>query len=287
MAVVEHVVSPGLGRAGRAAVGGSLSRAGRGAGPWDDRRPMSGWYHDTIVEPGRSGVLWVLVAFVVTFVATRLVTHHIRAAASRGPATRPGRRALIGDIHVGGVHLHHQVPGILMVLASALLEFAYQPASPWLDVLGATFGAGAALTLDEFALWLYLDDVYWTREGRRSIDAVVVGACICGILLVGTTPFGLDEEEVNTVGLGAAAATIGANGALAVVTFLKGKLLTGAVGLLVPVVGLVGAIRLAKPTSPWARWRYRSRPTRLERAERRARRDRRRLERMRDALGGA
>ena len=63
-----------------------------------------------------------------------------------------------------------------------------------MEVLGATFGVGAALTLDEFALWVHLDDVYWSKEGRKSIDAIVVAACIGAVLLIGTAPFGVDEN---------------------------------------------------------------------------------------------
>ena len=73
--------------------------------------------------------------------------------------------------------------GILLVLAAGLLQFRYSPRSPWAEVLAALFGAGAALTLDEFALWFNLDDVYWSKTGRQSIDAILMGArsvpCFC------------------------------------------------------------------------------------------------------------
>jgi hypothetical protein len=52
---------------------------------------------------------------------------------------------------------------------SGFLEFA--PSSPWLEILSAIFGVGAGLTLDEFALWVDLKDVYWAEEGRASLDA--------------------------------------------------------------------------------------------------------------------
>src|SRR5262249_47787779 len=160
----------------------------------------------------------------------------IRAA---GTGQQRGR-SLLGDISVGGVHIHHQIWGILLVLVSALLEFAYQPDTPWLEILGAAFGVGAALVLDEFALSLYLDDVYWSEEGQKSIDAVVVGACLCGVLLVGTTPLGF--HDASDAGLGSAALTVLVNGTFSLVAFLKGKLVMGAVGIFVPLVGLVGAL---------------------------------------------
>ena len=104
------------------------------------------------------------------------------------------------------MHIHHQVWGILLILVAAVLEFAYQPDTPWLEVLGATFGVGAALTLDEFALWVHLDDVYWSEEGRKSIDAIVVAACIGAVLLIGTAPFGVDDT-VSQEGLVSVAIT--------------------------------------------------------------------------------
>jgi hypothetical protein len=242
------------------------------------------WYRETIEETGRSGVLWMLIAFVVTFAATRFVTRRIRARPAPGDSDEPG---LIGDIHIGGVHVHHQVWGILLILTSALLEFAYQPDTPWLEVLGALFGVGAALTLDEFALWLHLDDVYWSEEGRKSIDAVVIAACLGGVLLLGTAPFGVDDN-VSGDGLAAAATTVAFAIALSMVALLKGKTLSGIVGLFLPFISLIAAIRLAKPESPWARWRYRSRPRKMERSERRFGAERQqRLDRLRDLVGGA
>jgi len=109
------------------------------------------------VIPDSAAVFWMLVAFVVTFAVTRVITNLIRRG--RGP---------FRDMSVGGVHIHHQVWGIFLLLGVGTMELAYRPASPWLEVLAVLFGMGAALTLDEFALWLRLDDVYWGPEGRRS-----------------------------------------------------------------------------------------------------------------------
>jgi hypothetical protein len=211
------------------------------------------------------------------------VTRRIRSR----QAPEDDEPGLIGDIHIGGVHVHHQVWGILLILVAAVLEFAYQPDSPWLEVLGATFGVGAALTLDEFALWLHLDDVYWSTEGRKSIDAVVIAACIGGVLLIGTAPFGVDDT-VSQQGLTAAAITVAFNIFWALVCVLKGKIAFGLIGLFFPVVSIVGALRLAKPDSPWARRRYARRPKKMARAQRRYGVERQqRLDRMRDLIGGA
>jgi len=112
----------------------------------------------------------MLGAFVLTFLVTRLITHLIRAG--RGP---------FRDTTVGGVHVHHQVYGIFLLLITGAIALAYRPATPWLEVTAVLFGAGAALTLDEFALWLRLDDVYWGPESRRSIDAVLVAVVISAV----------------------------------------------------------------------------------------------------------
>ncbi len=108
-------------------------------------------------------------AFGLTFACARVVTHAIRA--QRGP---------FRNVEVGSRHIHHMTFGIL-----GLLGVGYA----WLNELGmpqagkqtrssrltaVLYGAGSALTLDEFALWLNLQDDYWTKQGRESIDAVVL-----------------------------------------------------------------------------------------------------------------
>lgn len=243
---------------------------------------MGHWYHQTITEAGRGGVFWMLIMFILTFAVTRTITRRIRARTGEEPSG-----GIVKDIHIGGVHVHHQVLGIVLVLVSALLEFAYQPGTPGMEILGGAFGVGAALTLDEFALWLHLDDVYWSKEGQKSIDAVVLGACLCAVLLIGTTPFGVEDTPADSQTLATLAATVALNGGFAVFAFLKGKLFTGAIGLLVPFVAVVGAVRLAHPRSPWARWFYGRRPHKLDRAQRRFALYEGRWDRVRAALGGA
>jgi hypothetical protein len=85
------------------------------------------------------------------------VTHAIRLG--RGP---------FHDASVGGVHVHHQVYGIFLLLGTGTAEVTYRPAPPWVHVLAVLFGVGAALTLDEFALWLRLDDVGTLRLARPT-----------------------------------------------------------------------------------------------------------------------
>jgi hypothetical protein len=218
--------------------------------------PPLNLYQTAIAQPGRGPLFWMLLALLVTFALTRIVTRRIRA----GSAT-------LKNWQVGGLHVHHQVFGLMLILVSGCLEFAYRPPAPWIDVLGALFGIGMSLTLDEFALLLYLDDVYWSPEGRRSIDAVFLAAVLTALLLVGVTPLdlsGLQHELLASIAL-----VLVVNLVVVTICFLKGKPVLGIVGLLVPVVALIGSIRLAKPTSPWAAWRYPPDSARRRKAARR------------------
>jgi hypothetical protein len=219
----------------------------------------------------RELVGWMLAAFLVTFLATRAITKAIREG--RGP---------FRNAQLGGVHVHHQVYGIVLLLGSGTAEFPYRPVAPWADVLAALFGVGAALTLDEFALWLHLEDVYWSREGRSSVDAALVALIVGALLLVGVNPFGDESGE----GAAVAASGVVANLVFAVVAILKGRPVLGVVGVFVPLLALVAALRLARPTSPWARRRYDEQ--RMERSRRRFPPGRRtRWDRLVDVFAGA
>ena len=214
---------------------------------------MFDWYQSYLVETGRSAALWVLVGFVLTYAATRWITLRIRARAAKQP---DAEGAAIKDVYIGGVHVHHQVWGILLVLVIGLLEFRFNPLSPWQEVLAAIFGAGAALALDEFALWLHLQDVYWTEEGRKSIDAVMIAAVVGLVLLAGSSPIGVDTSSAGLRGFVATSIAVILHISYTIICLLKGKLATGLISLPVPLIALIGAIRLAKPSSFWARRFY-------------------------------
>ncbi|MGY1697816.1 MULTISPECIES: hypothetical protein [unclassified Geodermatophilus] len=194
-----------------------------------------------VVDGRRELVAWLVLGFLVTFLVTRFVTRAIREG--RGP---------FRDASVGGVHVHHEVYGIFLLLGTGTVEFTYRPGGAGGVVLALLFGAGAALTLDEFALWLHLEDVYWSREGRSSVDAVLIALVVGVLLLVGANPFDADEDDSEAV----LALTLAVNLLFALVAILKGRVLLGVVGVFVPLVALVGALRLARPASPWARRRY-------------------------------
>ena len=220
----------------------------------------------------RAAAAWMLGSFIVVFLGTRLIVRLIRAG--KGPFRNQA---------IGGVHLHHLVWGIFLMLIAGVGEFTYQPEGPWLYVLAAAFGAGAALTLDEFALWLHLSDVYWEREGRVSVDAVLVVGALMALLVVGANPF--DSETGD--GVVAVVSTIVVGGLLAIVALFKGRPLLGLLGLLVPVLALFAAVRLARPTSPWARWRYPEGSSKALRSRRRfPERDSRRWDAVVEAIAG-
>jgi hypothetical protein len=180
----------------------------------------------------------------------------------------------------GGLHVHHLVFGIVLLLAMGF-ALALQPPSPWLEIFAAGFGIGAGLTLDEYALWLHLEDVYWAEEGRRSVDAVVITTVLGGLLLMGFLPFSTDDGALP-IALYTLAAV-----AVASVAVLKGKIVMGVAGVLLPPVGLIGAVRLAKPGSFWARRRYEPGSRKLARATARYERHTRRYRRFQDRIAGA
>jgi hypothetical protein len=217
-------------------------------------------------------VAWMLGAFVVTFLVTRAITHLIRAG--RGP---------FRDTTVGGVHIHHQVYGIFLILCSGTVAIVYRPDSPWQEVVATLFGMGAALTLDEFALWLRLDDVYWGPEGRRSVDAVLVAVAIGLMMLVGLNPFETDASG----GVLVLAISVCLSLLFVVVAILKGRSVLGVLGLFFLPLAIVAAVRLAKPGSPWGRRFYRPTSRSFARAHRRYPPDRRaRWDPLVDLLAG-
>jgi hypothetical protein len=133
-------------------------------------------------------------------------------------------------------------------------------------VTAIVFGIGAALTLDEFALWLHLDDVYWSEKGRQSVDAVIVFSIVTGFMLIGAFPVVIGTEDGVLGEIEYVALQI-PGWILVVICFLKGKLLWGVFGVYAWPVALIGAARLAKPDSWWARRRYG--PEKLARSQRR------------------
>jgi hypothetical protein len=204
-------------------------------------------YQHGIVDTGREPHFLFFVAFLITFGFIRTSTHMIRAQVKWWP----------GNVSVGGTHVHHLVWGILLLLICGYIAVAIAPGSPWRDVVAVFFGIGTGLTLDEFALWLNLKDVYWEKEGRKSIDAVIIAAAVSGVLLISLRSW----IDLTTRVADEIQAIVGAVGLLGVILALvnaaKEKFGMVIWSILIPVVGLVGAVRLAKPYSVWAKLFYR------------------------------
>jgi hypothetical protein len=183
-----------------------------------------------------------------------------------------------------GLHLHHLVWGIVLILMSGFLGFSLNPVSPWNEILAGVFGIGAGLTLDEFALWIYLKDVYWAEEGRKSLDAVIVAAVLGGLVLLGLAPFNVKGNNSSIASL---AIAIGIDVTLAAIVILKGKPLLGVVGLFFPLAFIPGLLRLASPTSLWARRLYKPDGLQMRRSQARWKRIEARREQFADWVAGA
>jgi hypothetical protein len=203
---------------------------------WDD---ITRAYDNHIQAPGKELHFLILIAFVLSFGFIRTSAHMIRAQVSWWP----------GNVETkSGTHVHHLVWGILLLLSMGYIGISTDIGSPWLEFVAIAFGIGMGLTMDEFALWLNLQDVYWQEKGRQSIDAVVVTVCMLVIALLGLQ-FWIDVWDAVLVLLGFERGNswiaipiqlIGIG--LAVVCFRRGRKLAGLFGLFVPLVALVGAV---------------------------------------------
>jgi hypothetical protein len=131
----------------------------------------------SIPDRPRQRMFLASLSFLITFVGVRLLVHRIM-----------NHEGHMQWVTVRGVHIHHLVWGILILLLVGYgwlldLGWSHSPLSIFFGRLMAVgYGVGAALTLDEFALWLNLEpDVYWSREGRVSIDAVIIFGAILAV----------------------------------------------------------------------------------------------------------
>jgi hypothetical protein len=149
--------------------------------------------HQKIPDRPHRRLFLASVSFFITFLAVRLlvasITHHI------GP---------FGYVEMGGRHIHHLVWGILLLLVTGYATLAEAgtgdtPISILVSrLLAVSYGIGAALTLDEFALWLNLDAAaYWSRQGRESIDAIVLFGALLAIGTWGAPLFQRFENPKN------------------------------------------------------------------------------------------
>ena len=200
-------------------------------------------YDRAIVDTGKQSELLFFVAFLCTFGFIRTSAHLIRAEVSWWP----------GNVQVGGTHIHHLVWGICLMLVVGWVGATRDLSSPWSEIVPILFGIGVGLTLDEFALWLTLRDVYWEEEGRRSIDAVILVTAAAAILLIGFRAWvdvgrGVENVDFHLVGWSGLITVLAIAANLA-----KEKYGVAVIGVILPPVAIVGALRLGRPSSLWAR----------------------------------
>ena len=241
---------------------------------------FSDFWNDQLVGEGKDGLFLVFVGFILSFSFIRISTRLQRS--SRVPWW-PG-----SVVSESGVHVHHLVFGIFAMMIAGAVDFTALGEQPFTDVCALVFGVGMGLTIDEFALWLYLDDVYWAEQGRSSIDATVIAASAMFLILVGFSPFSFETSSLDTT----IGSIIGAAFVLTMVAicFFKQRVMHGSVGFFVLPIAIYGASRVGKPGSPWARRRYgERRPAKQAKAEQRFRPDRhteRFKNAFRDIVGG-
>jgi hypothetical protein len=227
----------------------------------------------------QTSVLLLFVSFLVSFLFIRT-----SARLMRSPKVPWWPGSVTTE---GGLHIHHMVFGIVLMLIGGTLGFALTKQAPWIELSAVAFGIGAGLTFDEFALWVHLEDVYWSEEGRQSVDAAIVAIAFVGLVLTGAVSTSLDSSSPGL--LAATIAFLVIEIVTSVIAFSKFRLLHGMFGIVFWPLGIWGASRLAKPNSPWAKRFYgERRPEKQARAE--ARYGHRRIDRfkdrMRDAIGG-
>jgi hypothetical protein len=151
-------------------------------------------YRQHFRDHRRERMVIASVSFFIAFGAARFLVHGFRHH------HRPF------ELWIGGIHLHHYIWGIGLLLLVGYLWLiqvgtgATESSHRLGRITALLYGVGAALTLDEFALWLHLDDVYWERTGRASIDAVFLfGALVSAGLWGGPFWRGLGRQVARVV----------------------------------------------------------------------------------------
>lgn len=230
-------------------------------------------YGHYVYRGGREPLFVLLLAFLLTFVVVRTYT-------------RVGRVRGWGSGSVRGIHLHHLVPGVLVSLASGTAIIAFNPQGDSMLLLSMLFGIGAALTLDEFALILHLDDVYWTTAGRSSVEATLMGAAFGMLCVLASAPLSNPSEDFPHW---LAVSILVVNITFSLLAFLKGKVKLGTLGIFIPGLAIVAAVRLATPDSLWAHRFYS--PAKMRRSREREEQLDRKYSHLRhrvyDLIGGA
>jgi hypothetical protein len=237
-------------------------------------------FWDNLEDHHEQAVFLVLVGFLGSFAFIRMSTRIIR---SESVSWWPGNVE-----SESGVHLHHLVFGIVTMMVAGTVGFASDGRAPFTEICALFFGIGVGLTIDEYALWIHLEDVYWAEEGRSSVDATVIAASLMLLIVLGVSPVVIDSSSTEAM-ITSIVLTVFAFGCVAI-CFAKGRVLHGTIGIFVAPIAFYGAGRIGKPRSAWARYRYgERRPRKQAKAIERfapERRTERFKEAFRDIVGG-
>jgi len=206
---------------------------------------MQEWLEREFIHSGRLPLFLSFAAFVVTFLLTRVITRMIRS----------GRGPFKDNVSESGVHVHHAVPGVIILVLGAFMAVGASGAAGWAELAGVLVGIGTSLVLDEFALILRLDDVYWAEEGQLSVEMVGLTFALLGLILIGANPFAIDFDR-DASAVAGALLVIGAHFFFVALTAIKGKYRLALFAVFIPTLGLFGATRLARPGSRWAKRFY-------------------------------
>lgn len=123
-----------------------------------------------IFKSHRLSQILILISFILTFALARIITI--------------AQKLEIVQIQYGPYHLHHFVWGIFLLIICGYIGISFWFTERVRHLMAILFGIGAALTIDEFALWLYLQDLYWHSLGRISIDAIIYTIAIFSLIFV-------------------------------------------------------------------------------------------------------
>ncbi|PXW25158.1 UNVERIFIED_CONTAM: hypothetical protein DES50_12225 [Williamsia faeni] len=127
------------------------------------------------LDPGQQSAVLSWASFTATFATVRALTHWIRAG--HGPSS--------GGMSVGGKHFHHYNIGIAMLGGVGAIAIRGAEKHRRHPITALSYGVGAALIVDELALLLDLEDVYWSQQGRKSVDVAITVIGVGGLAVTG------------------------------------------------------------------------------------------------------
>jgi hypothetical protein len=231
------------------------------------------WYDRLITQRHRLPLLLCFAAFVVTFFVTRTITRSIRAG--RGPFN--------DNVSGTGVHIHHAVPGTILLITGAFIAVGTST-RPYIEIAAVLVGVGTSLVLDEFALILHMSDVYWSEEGRLSVEVVSLTIACVGLVLAGLNPFDFVDGIGDQITLAGVASIVVFHLGVIIVCVGKGRVELAVLGAFIPFLALAVALRLARPDSSWARRFYSAH--KMDRARARAARSDREYGWFTNLIGG-